>query len=211
MWRDLPDIDGINSRNVVSNLLKRSVEQRCFNRGLVADRELRLLYFPYGLVKLNKLYYRSYDGRKTYVLSVGQRTKSGSKYRYHLAPQFLVRRNLAHEYSVILKVRLRITDLGGKTFSRFSALARRKHLCVQWWNREWLNRQLAILEYLSGGNDAISIGQGDEEVQISASFTNYSADFSINEASLSAFKTEEEREYIEVEAAHMNDEESAND
>lgn len=133
-------------------------------------------------------------------MAVGQRTKSGSKYRYHLAPRFLVRRNLAHEYSIVLQVRLRITNLEGKALPRFSALARRKHLCAQWWNSEWLKRQLAILWHLADGSDAISIGQGNEEVQIAANYTNYSSDFGINEALLGTTRTDEELAYLETKA-----------
>ena len=85
VWRDLPTIDGFKSGDVVSSLLRRSIESRCLNRGLLADQEQRLLYFPNGLVKSNKLSFTGYDGKRSYVLAVGQRTKSGSKYRYHLA------------------------------------------------------------------------------------------------------------------------------
>jgi len=211
VWRDLPTIDGFKSGDIVSNLLRRSIESRCLSRGLVADQEQRLLYFPNGLVKSNKLSFTSYDGKRTYVLAVGQRTKSGSKYRYHLAPQFLVRRNLAHEYSIVLRVKLRITDLEGKALPRFSALARRKHLCAQWWNSEWLKRQLAILGHLVDGSDAISIGHGNEELRISASYTNYSANFGINEASLGVTRTEEELAYLETEADDIDVVESVNE
>lgn len=211
VWRDLPTIDGFKSGDVVSSLLRRSIESRCLTRGLVVDQEQGLLYFPNGLVKGNRLSFTGYDRKRNYVLAVGQRTKSGSKYRYHLAPQFLVRRNLAHEYSIVLRVRLRITDLGGKALPRFSALARRKHLCAQWWNSEWLKRQLAILGHLADGSDAISIGQGNEEVRIAASYTSYSADFGINEAALGATRTEEELAYLEAEADDMEVEEPTND
>ena len=211
MWRDLPTIDGFKSGDVVSSLLRRSIESRCLRRGLVADQEQKLLYFPNGLVKGNKLSFMGYDGKRSYVLAVGQRTKSGSKYRYHLAPQFLVRRSLAHEYSIVLRVRLRITDLEDRALPRFSALARRKHLCAQWWNSEWLKRQLAILAHLADGGDAISIGQGNEEVRIAASFTNYSADYGINEAALGVTRTEEELAYLDAGVDDIDVEEPTNE
>lgn len=211
IWRDLQTIDGFKSGDVVSSLLRRSVESRCLNRGLLANQDQRLLYFPNALVKNNKLSFTGYDGKRTHLLAVGQRTKSGAKYRYHLAPQFLVRRNLAHEYSIVVRVRLRITDLEGKGLPRYSALARRKHVCAQWWNSEWLKRQLAILEYLAEGCDAISIGQGNEEVRIAAGYENYLADFGINEASLGVTRTEEELAYLEAEADDMDVEVSANE
>jgi hypothetical protein len=50
VWRDLPIIDGFKSRDIVSSLLKRSIESRCLDRGLVVDQEQKLLYFPNGLL-----------------------------------------------------------------------------------------------------------------------------------------------------------------
>lgn len=211
VWREVPTIDGFKSGDVVSSLLRRSIESRCLHRGLVVDREQRVLYFPNGMVKNNKLSFTGYDGRKTHLLAVGQRTKSGSKYRYHLAPQFLIRRNLAYEYSILLRVRLRITDLEGKALSRFSALARRKHVCARWWNSEWLKRQLAILEYLAEGGDIVSIGQANEEVRIASNYATYFADFGINEASLGATRTEEELAYLEAAVEEVDVEESTNE
>lgn len=206
LWRDLPTIDGIKSETVVSNLLKRNIEAICLGRGLIRDHSLNLVYFPSGLLNNNRLSFLSYDGKRTHLLAVGQRSKAGVKYRYHLAPQFQVRRDFESAFSILMKVRVRITDTDGKALPRFSALSRRKHLCAQWWNSEWLKRQLAILEHLSNKQDFIAFGHGNEQVNISAHSTMYSACFGINEASLGVSRTEEETAFLESEAEAFVDE-----
>ena len=39
---------------------------------------------------------------------------------------------------------------------------RRKHLCKNWWNEEWLNRTLAIVQFFADGADSIRIGRAPE-------------------------------------------------
>ena len=197
VWDSVLEIDNVPSSNIVSNLLKKSIEVVCQRKGLKRNRETGLLYFPIALLTRNKLNFVNVYGKRTYVLAAGQRTKSGSKYRYHLAPVVHVRRDLIDNHSLLLRIRLFITDGHGNVMSPLSALSRRKHLCKNWWNEEWLNREFAIVQHLADGNDSISLGTGDEEVRFSSKFEALDVSFGINEFALARKRTNEELRYIE--------------
>lgn len=197
VWRDVENIDGVYTLNIVSYLLRRSIEVKCFQKGLKFQKEKRLLYFPNGLLESNRIKFVSYNGKGTHVLAVGQRTKSGSKYRYHLAPVFEVRRNLLDQFSILMRVRLMITDTSGDLLPSRSALSRRKRLCKSWWNNQWLKRTEAVIYHLADGQDSLRFGSEDEEIVFSSKLSNYQAEFGINEALLSEKRSEEELVFLE--------------
>lgn len=197
LWRDATDIDGVFALNVVSNLLKQCIRIVCLQKGLKLQAESGLLYFPNGLIKNNRLKFTSYDVDKTYVLTVGQRKKAGSKYRYHLAPTFDVRRNFLGNFSILLKIRLLITDTAGQSLPPRQALSRRKHLCKNWWNDHWFKRAIAIMSYLADGQEIIKYGNEDENVILSSKFKQYEVGFGIAEERLSKKRTEEEVVFLE--------------
>jgi hypothetical protein len=161
------------------------------------QKEKGLLYFPNGLLESNRIKFVSYNRKGTHVLAVGQRTKAGSKYRYHLAPVFEVRRNLLDQFSILMRVRLMITNTRGDLLPSRSALSRRKHLCKSWWNNQWLKRTEAVMYHLTDGQDSLRFGNEDEEVVFSSKLSNYQAEFGINEALLSEKRSEEELVFLE--------------
>ena len=116
VWKSTTAIDNVQSSQVVTNLIRQSMYMVCRKRGLTGNRETGLLHFPVGLLPKNKLCFTTIQGKPSYVLGVGQRSRRGSKYRYHLAPIFSVRRDLVDGYCVLLRIRILITDEAGATF-----------------------------------------------------------------------------------------------
>jgi hypothetical protein len=41
----------------------------------------------------------------------------------------------------------------GVLLGRRTAVSRRKHLCQDWWNDDWLHRVLAVMQFLGNGGD----------------------------------------------------------
>lgn len=197
VWRDADKIDGVYGLNIVSNLLSKSIKIKCLQKGLKSQNYAGLLYFPNGLIDNNRIKFNSYEGNKTHVLAVGQRKKSGAKYRYHLAPTFEVRRNLIGKFSILLRIRIMITDTKGEMLPSRQALSRRKHLCKSWWNDQWLKRAVAVMYYLADGQENLQFGNKDEQVVLSSKFVNYQVGFGIDEGSLSQKRTEEEIVFLE--------------
>ncbi len=165
-WRDVETIHGIWSRKLVSELLRKSLIVKCHQKGLQYCPSTYLQYFPPGLVESDHLKYTKPDGAKSFVNAVGQRKfwrPSGSEeYRYSLAPVFSVVQNLFDDFTILVRVRIRFLDVEGKVLPARTALSRRKHLCKSWWNHDWLNRVLAICQFLAD-EDKIVIGEQEEE------------------------------------------------
>jgi hypothetical protein len=132
---------------------------------------------------------------------------AGSKYRYHLAPVFHVRRDLVDGHCILLRLRLLMTDESGTLLAPRRALSRRKHLCKNWWNDEWFKRHLAVLQFLANGGETIAFGAGAEEVRFSSKLESIAVDFGINEEQLAKKRTKEEEAFIDVKD---NDEDDSN-
>lgn len=105
----------------------------------------RYLYIPPNLLPANRLSYVGYNGQRTWVSAVGERTFRRSateldRFHYHLSVVFgpALRR-----YGVpVIQVRTRVylTNTAGVALKRKSVNPRRKRLCRDWWNYEWLGR-----------------------------------------------------------------------
>ncbi|NLT72698.1 MAG: TIR domain-containing protein [Chloroflexi bacterium] len=165
------NLERIPVPHLVSELVRRSLFARCHLAGLEYCAQTRLQYFPFGLTTGNRLRLERPDGTRTWVNSAGERkyrrTSGPEYYRYYLAPAFYVRTDVLDGYTVLANVRVRVTDTNGTPLAVRQALSRRKHVCRDWWNREWLNRMLAILQYLADG-DSISYGVGQQRLVVSA-------------------------------------------
>jgi hypothetical protein len=147
-----------------------------------------LHYFPKGLLEGNRLKYTRPDGSKTFVNAVGQRKfwrPSGSEeYQYYLAPVFSVAQNLFDDFVILVRIRIRLSNTDGEALPKRTAISRRKHLCKDWWNKEWLNRVLATCQYLAE-DGKVTIGERQEEqVIINAIPFHMNAPLGVNEAVL---------------------------
>jgi hypothetical protein len=159
--------DDINIRQIVVRVLNDSVKSLCLARGLQLTPDGSLCYFPDGLLSKNRLTFLSYDNARTWVRTVGVRnfrTLTGKdSCRYHLAPytRFL----LDHEIGNLVQIRVRLflTTTDGVPLEEKPALRRRKSICRNWWNYEWLSRTLAILHFLAGEAPALQIGKSDSQ------------------------------------------------
>jgi hypothetical protein len=91
-WNDVVTMDGIRTRDIVKELLRRSLDVACALKGLIycADREF--FYFPQKLVHRELLPVQPLVGKPRRVGVVGERKfgagQNKSRYRYHLAPTF---------------------------------------------------------------------------------------------------------------------------
>jgi hypothetical protein len=52
--------------------------------------------------------------------------------------------------------------VNGVLLGRRTATSRRKHLCQDWWNDDWLHRILAIMQFLGNG-EHITIGESSKD------------------------------------------------
>ena len=161
IWSSTKKICKIWSFNLASELIRKSLIVKCHQKGLRYCPETKQLYFPPDLVNKDRLYFiRPDSDLETHVLANGKRTHpSGGEYLYSLAPDFYVRRDLFGDFTVLIRIRVRLSDTAGKAFSTKSKIdSRRKNLCKNWWNKHWFNRTLAVSQFLADEGQ-ITIGE----------------------------------------------------
>ena len=198
-WPEVKEIDGIWSFNLASELIRKSLIVRCHQKGLQYCPTAGLLYFPPNLLKNNRLTFtRPDDKSKTYVLANNQRKHpSGGKYLYSLAPDFFVRQNLLNDFTVLIRIRVRLSDTTGKPLKGHRTIvSRRKHLCKNWYNKEWFNRTLAVSQFLADdGKIIIGESQDAQDAQIIIDTTPFciNAPVGINEERLGEIRHDQNR------------------
>jgi hypothetical protein len=194
---DTERIEGIWLPNLISELVRKSLIVRCHDKGLLYCPTTNLHYFPSGIVQGNRLKYKKPDGKRTYVNAVGKRKywqPSGSEYyRYHLAPVFYVSQRLFEDFVVLIQIRIRLTDTKGIPLPSRKAQSRRKHLCGDWWNNDWLNRVLAICQYLADDDKIIVGTRENERIVINAIPFHLEVPMGIDEDRLNLLKAQDVR------------------
>lgn len=154
-WRDPPPWIRCNLSHVVTSLIRQYVENYCLTKGLIREPSKGFLYFPSNLIPGNRLSYTNYSGRRTWTQVAGQRKwRDGKKYSYHVVPVFRPRLGSPMD-RLEMHTRVYIKDTTGAPLTPRSALARRKDVCGDWWNDKWLAKQIAVMQWLSGGDDEL--------------------------------------------------------
>ena len=204
-------IEGSWIRNLVSELVRKSLVVKCHDKGLLYCPVTNLHYFPYNIVEGNRLKYAKPDGTRTYVNAAGQRKywqpSRSEYYRYHLAPVFWVSQKLFEDFVVLVRVRIRLTDTKGILLSGRKVQSRRKDLCRDWWNNDWLNRILAICQYLAD-DDKIIIGRREHKrIVINAMPFHLEVPMGIDEDRLDLLSAQDVRLW----AAQIDEEQDEND
>lgn len=161
-WRCMPSVDGIPSRDLVVSLIHIAIESHLAHKGLVFSEDRRQWYVPSGILTGDWLRFERPDGTSGRVLAVGERTfRSGSNrepYRYHLSPSFSVLRGSEEPFVLVLRNRVFLSDTHGAALEGRKVISRRKHLCKNWWNDDWLARTLGIGQFLATDQGHIRIG-----------------------------------------------------
>ena len=164
LWKNANEIGGIDTHDVVSELLRKNLNCHCRAKGLLWSHDRRWLYFPFGITSNNRVSFVDTHRKKNSIQVCGERKfftpGKSSRYRYYLAPTFRIMRHMfGEDFVVRLGLRIRITETLGMGIYGRSAQARRKHVSKDWWNYEWVSRYLALCSFLSNENDEIVIGK----------------------------------------------------
>jgi hypothetical protein len=189
VWRDASDINGIDTINLVVELIKKALNVVCQKKGLKYCPLLKLTYFPSGLIKRDRFYFKYLDGTKTNMSVFGERKyfkpKSSEYYRYYLSPSFHVSERRDGSFTIVTHLHIRLTDKRNRNLEGKSVLSRRKRLCKDWFNDEWAKRIFGVMQFISD-NGEISIGKLEEEMLIIDSYPcMWKVPLSINEEALS--------------------------
>jgi hypothetical protein len=186
LWENTDTIEGIDTHNVISELLRKNLNCHCLAKGLSWSVDRRWLYFPFGLTQNNRVSFIDTYGKKNNIQVCGERKfftpGKSSRYRYYLSPTFkIMRKMFGEDFIVKLGLRIRITDTIGNSIAFHSAHARRKNLSKDWWNYEWISRYLAVCNFLCNNNEIIIGKQDPYRLIFSAKPLIYISPISINE------------------------------
>lgn len=167
------DIKGKRPFKIVAELLRKSMTIACLNKGLLFCEKRELSYFPFDLLKSQRLYFDTPDNKKGFFTVCGKRKfwrpGGGVQYLYHLTPLFSIRYLSDGTFYVVLRILIRFTELSGELITeQRTTQSRRKHLCGDWYNEKWFARVLGIMHFLADG-DAIRVGVGSQAVIVSKS------------------------------------------
>jgi hypothetical protein len=188
-WQYINNIDGINVKNLVPELIRKSLVVACQKKGLKFCTETYLPYFPPDLLKSNRYYFDFFDGTKPFIQVYGERKyyrpENSEQFKYYLSPSFHVVEMSNNKYIVILHVHIRLTDVSGNCLQGRKIVSRRKSLCKDWFNDEWSKRIVGIMRFL-GTEGRIEIGEAEKEKIVINSYPiKWSVPISINEEALS--------------------------
>jgi hypothetical protein len=122
-------------------------------------------------------------------------------------PVFSVEWTFSKELAVIMRLRLRFTDVNGVLLKSRTAASRRKHLCQDWWNDDWLHRILAIMQHLGRDGD-IKIGDMSGTIIIGVQPPEWMAPIGINEGALAQAEAARQELLIQTLDSDNDDEES---
>ncbi|USE77243.1 restriction endonuclease [Cupriavidus gilardii] len=168
LWEHVSQSDGKKTFDIVKELIWRSLEVVCVQKGLKFCNDRKVLYFPERDSGEWNQSIQHVDGRSTTVQLTGERTKGwgdrASPFLYQLAPQFRPQRDADGKWSVVVRVYVRVTTHEGAVFEGKEIGRRRKIVTRNWWNKEWLARLLGVVQALETSQGSIEIGEGKRAV-----------------------------------------------
>ena len=170
-WESYPEHLGAKSTDLVKNLVKRSLFVACYEAGFEWCEE-RMTFFL-NEVQRKRHGYQHIDERYTHISLTGERSfgwgERKSKYRYQLGPVFRIAVDEDNSVSTRVAFYVRLTDDEGKLLDKKMIPSRRKHVTKNWWNREWLQRTVGVMQIIArhtGLDGQITVGQGKHAVNV---------------------------------------------
>jgi hypothetical protein len=187
-WRAAPTTEGVKSIDIVSALLRASIETHVRRRGLIWSQGAEAYMFqgPLG----DHLPVLLPSGVKTRTQHSGQRTyfrvgQPKVPYRYRLAAKPSIARSMLGEFSIAWHLRFHFADLEDVPLPATLHQSRRKHLTRSWFNHHWLVRQLAVMQFMADGEGFICVGPaGPQQVILNSSPASFVAGRAIDETKL---------------------------
>ncbi len=189
-WREFSERFGKRSIDLAKELARRSLEVVCAQRGLQFCTDRNVFYFPKRDAREWSQTMQHVDGRSTWVYLTGERTKrSGGRtttFFYQLAPRFFAQYDDDGSWNVIVRIYVRVTTDGGALFEGKDIGRHRKRVTRSWWNQQWLQRLLGIVQALQTSAGVVEIGEAGREVQMQTKPLSWHCPVGLDVASLSS-------------------------
>ena len=207
-WRSISERFSVKSVDLVKMLVKRSLFVACHEVGFKWCNE-RFTFFL-NEIQQKRHRYQDIDRRLTNVSFTGERSfGSGdqkSTFKYQLGPVFRISVDENNIVSVSVAIYVRVTDREGNPLHVRMIPSRRKRVTKSWWNRQWLQRILGVMQLLAGVVNIeghITVGERTEAVMIDVEPLSWDCPVSIDVQALDRVGDFQE----ELAAVHEREEE----
>lgn len=194
LWENFESILDIPTSNMIIHLLRRSIQVKCFTKGLdLSSYYDDLFFFPNSLIKDGKIHNMRFEGDWSFISICGTRTirkyiegKSVAiTYPYYLGVRPRIRMSDPFGHYLMLIIGVYVTDSEGNMVRGRSQVTRTRKILSSWHNKEILSRQMAIAQFLSDSDKIIINDIPDEQIIISGTFISCESPTSIAEDRLS--------------------------
>lgn len=172
-WRTHPKKHQADSITVVKVLVKRALFVACRQKGFDWCDERHTFYLNEPLKSRHG--FQQVDGSYSSVSFSGHRTIGSGEYRsvchYQLGPVFRVHIDDNNVVTVMLRFYIRLTSPDGSVIETVKIPSRRKRVTKSWWNRQWLQRTVAMMQYIcvdgADINGELVLGERNRAVRVS--------------------------------------------
>lgn len=180
-WVDIPRIHGIPTRNIISNLILRTLHVRILHGGCLTHPKQRGTYYlPKSFTSDGLLRFFDYRQKKTWVKIRGTTTfirpgKPREQNFHHFAFRVSLGRGLDANFWIQITPSLFFFDANDQPIVDKRVGARRRRLTKNWWNNKWLNRLLATEQIL------LALEHSEPDISLKDGLLRLDAPISINE------------------------------
>lgn len=183
-WESISHREGKRSTDVVKELIRRSLVVACLRVGFEWCDDRKVVYYPQKKGPQNFVSFNHLDGRNTRVSLTGEKQYSwganATRFRYQLGPHFRASVDPDGAWWVTMRIYVRVTELDGTPLQKKEIVRKRKAVTKGWWNREWLARTLAVMQYIGQGGEFVTVGAGRRGASISTSPLEWQCPVSID-------------------------------
>ena len=170
-WCEKHQIHGINTQHLVTTLVLRCLYAHMNALGLKCSEDNKRWYLPLGLLPNDRVQVTYPSGERSWFRGVSKRTYRSAhrqeEYRYHLSPLLSVTKMNCDSFAICIRVQIHLTDMDGNSLKPSKIPSRRKHLCKNWFNKQWCLRTLGIAQLLANQGMHIRIGPtGEQQLSI---------------------------------------------
>ena len=172
-------------QRLMTRILNAHLNFSLLMRGLLLlpDSLPPTLYVPHDLLEKDQVTFTDVDGRSHRRNLVGRSERRQLFWHLGLTVRYL-------QIANCIQVRLRViftTDGLNATVSADRMKEARRSFCKNWWNDRWRSLELALVSWLAGGANTISVHAGEAgRLEVSALPQQFSVPVSIDDALLSS-------------------------
>ena len=189
VWRKAANdhFNGKNSRDVVSELLRRSLEFAFYRSGLLWCPDRELIYFDSNKYSGRRLPVAIPFGGGTTRAVCGEKFKwrpngKGEDYNWQLAPECRAYGGFRHPWEFRLRVKIRVTHRDGSPIEPNRVITFRRHAANGWTQDKFRDLILLSIQHAARETNEIVVGEGTSRVEISATPVVFESNKSLDEA-----------------------------